>query len=222
MKNEMRTYVDEGTGYEIRQYTSGPEKNTKLYFTTENFTVDDQYFFFNKEVGEKENELYRAHVESGEYERMADSTYTGFAMDRFENYGVMTKGDVVCRLDCDDKTITEIGALPKGGRITGHLTTSKDGTIVCSYKLASCIYALVVMDPHTEKARWYSAAIILWAIPRFAPPIPIRFFSSMKPAATLSKGCGCLIENPVSPGLTMWSRKGSGSPTRSGRPTEKI
>ena len=67
MKNEWKTYLDEGTGYEIRQYTMGPEKNTKLYFTTENFTVDDQYFFFNKEVEEKKNELYRAHVESGHY-----------------------------------------------------------------------------------------------------------------------------------------------------------
>ena len=152
MKNELTTYVDEGTGYQIRQYTKGPEKNTKLYFTTENFTVDDQYFFFNKEVEEGKNELYRAHVESGDYELMADSSYTGFAMDRFENFGVMTKGDIVCRLDCEDKTITEIGALPKGGRITGHLTTSKDGTIVCSYKLASCIYALVVMDPQTGKS----------------------------------------------------------------------
>ena len=114
MKNELRTYVDEGTGYVIRQYTAGPEKNTKLYFTTENFTVDDQYFFFNKEVGEKKNELYRAHVESGDYELMADSSYTGFAMDRFENYGVMTKGDVVCRLDCDDKTITGDRRASKG------------------------------------------------------------------------------------------------------------
>ena len=164
MSSEFVTYTDPVSGYKIRQYTQGPEKNTKLYFTTENFSTDDQYFFFNKQVAEDTpralhqghvngtNALYRVHVESGEREVMAGPEYNGFAMDRFENYGVMTKGDIVCRLDAGTGEITEIGQLPKGGKITGHLTTSKDGTIVCSYKQENCIYALVTMDPKTGKS----------------------------------------------------------------------
>ena len=43
----------------------GPERNAKLYFTTEGFSVDDKYFYFNKDV-EAGVECYRADVESGE------------------------------------------------------------------------------------------------------------------------------------------------------------
>ena len=154
--NEKFTYQDPKTGYTITQYTRGPLFNTKLYFTTENFTSDDQYFFFNKEASSDGNtpgrELHRAHVESGEIEKVAGSEYTGFAMSRNEDYGVMTKGDIVCRYDVKDNKITEIGELPKGGRITGHLTTSKSGLIVCSYHQANKIFALVVMDPETGKS----------------------------------------------------------------------
>ena len=45
----MRTYVDEVTGLEVRSYTDGPERNAKLYFTTENFSADDRYFFFTRD-----------------------------------------------------------------------------------------------------------------------------------------------------------------------------
>lgn len=45
----MFCYQDKKTGYQICQYTKGPERNAKLYFTTENFSVDDRYFFFNKQ-----------------------------------------------------------------------------------------------------------------------------------------------------------------------------
>jgi len=154
------TYKDTVTGYEIRQYTQGPERNTKLYFTTENFTVDDRFFFFNKQIpaGTKNEvysgrgELYKAEVQTGEVMLVAGPEYNGFAMDRFENYGVLLKGNIVCRHDRDTDEITELGALPKGGQITGHLTTSRDGTIVCSYKQWNCIFALVVFDPKTGKS----------------------------------------------------------------------
>lgn len=99
MRN-FTTYRDSVTGYEIRQYTQGQERNTKLYFTTENFTTDDRYFFFNQqipsglknEVYQGTGDLYKAEVESGELKLVAGSEYSGFAMDRFENYGVLTKG----------------------------------------------------------------------------------------------------------------------------------
>jgi oligogalacturonide lyase len=159
MRN-FTTYRDSVTGYEIRQYTQGQERNTKLYFTTENFTTDDRYFFFNQqipsglknEVYQGTGDLYKAEVESGELKLVAGSEYSGFAMDRFENYGVMTKGNVVCRYECDSDKIIELGALPPGGHITGHLTTSKSGKIVCSYKQKNCIYALVTLDPQTGKS----------------------------------------------------------------------
>jgi oligogalacturonide lyase len=47
MKKEaaaMELYRDPVTGYEIRRYTEGPERNAKLYFTCENFSVDDKFF----------------------------------------------------------------------------------------------------------------------------------------------------------------------------------
>lgn len=152
------TYRDAVTGYEIRQYTQGPERNTKLYFTTENFTVDDRFFFCNRQIPEEnevyqgKGELYKVEVETGEMKMVAGSDYRGFAMDRFENYGVMTKGNIVCRYECDTDQITEIGALPEGGNITGHLTISRSGLIVCGYKQRNCIYALVIMDQKTGKS----------------------------------------------------------------------
>lgn len=157
--NHLTKYQDSTTGYEIRQYTVGPERNTKLYFTTENFTTDDRYFFFNKqipagkdEVYQGKGELYKAEVESGELKLVVGEKYTGFAMDRFENYGVMTRENIVCRYDCEDDKVTELGALPAGGRITGHLTTCRSGLIVCSYHQRNCIFALVTLDPKTGKS----------------------------------------------------------------------
>lgn len=157
--NKFVTYNDSVTGFEIRQYTQGPERHTKLYFTTENFTVDDCCFFCNKQISEGKNEVYRGigelykvEVETGEMKKVAGSEYRGFAMDRFENYGVMSKGNIVCRYDCDTDEIIELGALPAGGNITGHLTTSKSGMIVCGYKQRNCISALVTLDPKTGKS----------------------------------------------------------------------
>jgi oligogalacturonide lyase len=109
-----------------------------LYFTTENFTVDDKYFFFNRQTGDgplPDGGLYKCDVKTGEAELMAGSEYRGFAMDRFENYGVLCRGHIVCRLDCDTGKITELGSLPEGGNVTGHLTTSRSGRIACTSEL---------------------------------------------------------------------------------------
>ncbi len=46
----MFEYQDQITGYTIRQFTSGPDRNAKQYFTCENFSVDDRFFFFTKQV----------------------------------------------------------------------------------------------------------------------------------------------------------------------------
>ena len=151
----MITYIDRLTGFEIRQYTSGSVRNAKLYFTTENFTADDKYFFFNRQVKDNpanDGGLYRANVETGELTLMAGPEYEGFYLDRNENYGVMCKGDTVCRLNVDTGEITEVGSLPKGGCVTGHLTTADSGLIACSYHLANKIYALVTLDPKTGKS----------------------------------------------------------------------
>lgn len=83
----MEIYKDPVTGYEIRRYADGPERNSKLYFTCENFSVDDKYFFFMKQQladGRKElsGGCYRANVETGEIERVTDDSFRGFATDR--------------------------------------------------------------------------------------------------------------------------------------------
>lgn len=45
----MIEYRDPVTGYSVRRYTEGPERNAKLYFTCENFSLDDRHFFFMKQ-----------------------------------------------------------------------------------------------------------------------------------------------------------------------------
>ena len=186
------TYRDAVTGYEIRQYTQGPERNTKLYFTTENFTVDDRFFFCNRQIPEKnevyqgKGELYKVEVETGEMKMVAGSDYRGFAMDRFENYGVMTKGNIVCRYECDTDQITEIGALPEGGNITGHLTISRSGLIVCGYKQRNCIYALVIMDQKTGKNEVVYQSDYNLGHTQVCPTDDNFIFLFMKPASALA------------------------------------
>ena len=151
----LSVYTDPATGYEVRRYSAGPERNSKLYFTTENFTPDDQFFFMNSHTGTEglpTGTLCKVHVETGEIVTMAGPEYKGFAMDRQGAFGVMSKGDIVCRLDVNTGEITEIGSLPKGGQVTGHLTTADTGRIACSYHLASKIYALVILDPKTGRS----------------------------------------------------------------------
>lgn len=88
----MVEYRDPVTGYMVRRYTEGPERNAKLYFTTENFSVDDKYFCFNKDV-EGGLECYRADVKTGELTLMTDKAYAGFALDREKNVAYTCKNE---------------------------------------------------------------------------------------------------------------------------------
>lgn len=160
----MKTYRDMVTGYEIRQYTFGPERNAKLYFSTENFSADDKYFFFTKtsvnEAGEVDHVraqyfrdgLYRANVETGEIMQLADEQHYSFAMHYNENYGVIARKDgMVLRIDIETGEMTELGRLPEGAKLQGHLTISNDGRIASSVQLQNKIYALVILDPGKDK-----------------------------------------------------------------------
>ena len=160
---EKFTYTDPETGYTIAQYTTGEVRNAKLYFTTENFAKDDRSFFFRRYLSNDAmpvSDLYRCDVESGEYYRVLDSRYKGFAMSREGNYGVVTDESRIYRFDLADETLTEIGAFPEveagnakaGGRVTGHLTVSKNGLVVYSYHQLNKIFALVVLDPRNGKS----------------------------------------------------------------------
>ena len=42
----MIEYKDPITGYTCRRWAEGPDRHAKLYFTCENFSTDDRYFFF--------------------------------------------------------------------------------------------------------------------------------------------------------------------------------
>lgn len=152
----MRIYKDKKTGYEITQYTTGPERNAKLYFTTENFSVDDRYFFFNKQWGEDHPDggLWRAELATGKLEQILDGAHArGFAMDRVKPYGVFCRDErTVCRLDTDTLKITEIGELPEG-KVTGHLTTADTGRVACSFHQWNKIFALVILDPKTGESQ---------------------------------------------------------------------
>ncbi|MGI6183927.1 MAG: hypothetical protein ACOYIH_07440 [Candidatus Fimadaptatus sp.] len=145
----MRKYIDEVTGMEITQYTDGPERNAKLYYTTESFTADDRYFFFMRDGAG----LMRANVESGEIELMAGEEYSGFAMDWQGDFGVLCRNDgMICRIDAQSGEISELGKLP-AGRLCGHMTISHDGRVAAAYQLDNKIYSLQVLYPGEEKAR---------------------------------------------------------------------
>ena len=149
----MEIYRDDLTGYEVRRYTNGPERNSKLYFTCENFSCDDRYFFFMKQQleGRSDGGCYRAEVETGKLERVTDDNYRGFATDRFRNVGYTCKNETeVYEVDLATNQMKKVGDLPKFGRITGHLTAADTGRIACSYHLANKYYALVILDPGKE------------------------------------------------------------------------
>ena len=149
----MIEYRDPVTGYRIRRYTEGPERNAKLYFTCENFSLDDRYFFFMKQQleGKSDGGCYKADVETGEIIRVTDDAYRGFATDREKNIGYTCRNETeVFAVDLTTNAMTKIGDLPKNGRITGHLTAADTGRIACSYHLANKIYALVILDPGKE------------------------------------------------------------------------
>ena len=139
----MVEYRDPVTGYQIRRHTDGPERNAKLYFTCENFSTDDRYFFFMKQQLEGKNDdgCYRGDVQTGELLRITDDTYRGFATDREKNIGYTCRNETeVFAVELDSGKMTRIGDLPRGGRITGHLTAADTGRIACSYHLANKYY----------------------------------------------------------------------------------
>ena len=152
--NQLAVYTDPITGYEVRRYTTGPERNAKLYFTSENFSPDDQYFFFNHQAtSDVCGGTYRANVETGDLERVTDDTYRGFAMDRVKNIGYTCKNETeVYAVDLTTLERKKLGNLPAGGSITGHLTAADTGRIACSYHLANKIYALCILDPGKDEA----------------------------------------------------------------------
>lgn len=147
----MLEYRDSITGYLVRRYTEGPERNAKLYFTSENFSVDDRYFYFNHGGGPGSDGLgYTCRVElsTGEVTPVTDPSYHGFALDRERNVAYVCKNDTeVYSVDLATNAMTKLGDLPAGGRITGHLTAANTGRIACSYHQANKIYALVILDP---------------------------------------------------------------------------
>ena len=146
----MTEYRDAITGYMIRKYTDGPERNSKLYFTSENFSVDDKYFYFNKNQthGCNDGGCYRVDVATGEMTQVTDETYLGFALDREKNVAYVSKNDYeVYAVNLDDNTMVKVGELPKGGRLTSHFTAADTGRIACSYHLPNKIYALIILDP---------------------------------------------------------------------------
>ncbi len=149
----MERYRDPVTGYEIRRYTNGPERNAKLYFTCENFSLDDRYFFFMKQQleGKDDGGCWRADVETGELVRITDDTYRGFATDREKDIGYTVRNETeVFTVDLSTGERKHVGDLPRFGRITGHLTAADTGRIACSYHLANKYYALVTLDPGKE------------------------------------------------------------------------
>lgn len=103
--------------------------------------------------GRDDGGCYKADVETGELIRVTDDTYRGFATDREKNIGYTCRRETeVFAVDLSTNAMTKVGDLPKGGRITGHLTAADSGRIACSYHLANKYYALVILDPGKEAA----------------------------------------------------------------------
>ena len=131
----MIEYRDSITGYSVRRYTEGPERNAKLYFTCENFSLDDRYFFFMKQQlpGRDDGGCYRADVETGEITRITDNRFRGFATDREKDIGYTCMNETeVYAVNLTTAEMTKLGDLPKGGQITGHLTAANTGRGACS------------------------------------------------------------------------------------------
>ena len=143
--NEMFEYKDPGTGYVVRQFTKSEGRSSKFYFSTESFTSDDKYFFYQRVEGEKTS-IYRVEYATGHQDLALGDGYERFGMDYNRDFAYARKGDSIFRMDTSSGQIKEIGTLPPG-KCTSHLTASKSGLIWCSYQLANKIFALVVLDP---------------------------------------------------------------------------
>jgi oligogalacturonide lyase len=144
--NELLEYKDAATGYTVRQYTQGTGRCDKLYFTTESFTQDDRYFFYQREDAGGKQGLYRVEYATGNQEQALGPEYTRFAVDSLRPHVYAVKGTEVWRLHTGDGSLVLLGQLPPGVP-TGHLSASKSGVIWSSYHLANKIYALVRLDP---------------------------------------------------------------------------
>lgn len=143
--NELFEYRDSETGYIVKQFTNGSERCNKFYFTTESFTSNDKYFFYQR-VKNGKSSIYRVDYATGEQEFALGEDYTHFGMDYSRDYAYVRKDDSIFRFDVYSGALKELGTLPQG-RCTGHLSASKSGLIWCSYQLANRIFALVVLDP---------------------------------------------------------------------------
>ena len=154
----MKAYRDARTGYEVCQYTEDSARNAKLYFTTENFSADDRYFFFERteapETAQHGPQLHRADCATGEIVRLADAHYGSFAMHWQENYGVIAKDDgTIFRIDVESGAMTTLGRFPARSALQGHLTIANDGRVAGAVQLENKIYALVILDPGQEEAQ---------------------------------------------------------------------
>ena len=132
----MIEYRDPITGYMIRRYTEGPERNSKLYFTSENFSADDKYFFFNKRQTNGNNDgcVYRVEVATGEMTQVTDESCLGFALDREKNLAYVTRNDnEVWTVNLDDNSMRKVGELPKGGRRRSSATSAPPSKITPPY-----------------------------------------------------------------------------------------
>lgn len=148
--NELFEYKDPVTGCVIKQYTNSNGRSSKFYFSTESFTSDDKYFFYNRAEDGK-SAIYRVEYDTGHQELALSEEYKHFGMDYLRDLAYVRKGDSVFSMDTSTGQIKEIGILPPGD-CTSHFTTSKSGLIWCSYQQANKIYALVVLNPTTGES----------------------------------------------------------------------
>ena len=151
----MISCKDPVTGYTVTRYTEGGMRNAKLYFTTENFSLDDRYFYFNSTDPEQKQKggTYRCEWKTGKITQVVGADCRGFALDRQKNAAYVCKNDTeVWKVNLDDDSMEKLGNLPKGGNVTGHLTSADSGRVACSYHLGNKIYALVILDPGKDEA----------------------------------------------------------------------
>ena len=151
--NELFEYKCPQTGYTIKQFTKSTGRSSKLYFSTESFTSDDKYFFYNRDDEDVNKKgMYRVEYATGNQEHILSHEYSRFAMDYLRDLAYVCKGEAVYKMDVFSGKLTHVGDFPKGGVPTSHLSASKSGLIWCSYHQENKIYALVVLDPATGKS----------------------------------------------------------------------
>jgi len=142
----MFEYQDKETGYIVRQFTDFTDiRANKFYFSTESFTEDDKYFFYQEDKDGK-SLVYRMEYATGKKELVLNEAYSSMCLDYLRPQAFMRKGNLLYRMDTNTGIITEHAEFPPG-TCNGHLSVSKSGLVWCSYHQANKIYALVVLDP---------------------------------------------------------------------------